>query len=160
MLYHNFDDTCLNDFKSVLPYMMHPLQSGITYLGFNLKPLNYRVADWFWLLNKFEKRIKHWAFKYLSLGGRLVLVNAVLSSIPIYWMGLAPLPSTILQKIRRVIFNFLWGSTDLIFRYHLSNWQDLSIPKAAGGWGIKNLFFFSQALRLNVFWKAMHSNGL
>ena len=84
MLYHNFDDSCLNDFKAVLPYKMHTLQSGITYLGFQLKPLNYRVADWFWLLHKFEKRINHWAFKYLSLGERLVLINAVLTNIPVY----------------------------------------------------------------------------
>ena len=138
-LYHNFDDTCLNDFRAALPYKMLPIQSGITYLGYQLKPLNYRVADWFWLLQKFEKRINHWAYKYLSLGGRLVLVNAVLSSIPVYWMGLAPLPCTILKKLRRSLFNFLWGSTESSFKYHLSIWNDLSRPKYYGGWGIKNL---------------------
>ena len=139
LLYHNFNDDSLNDFKAALPYKMLPLQSGISYLSYHLKPLSYRVADWHWLLQKFEKRINHWAYKYLSLGGRLVLVNAVLSSIPVYWMGLAPLPGSILQKLRSTMFNFLWGSSDISFKFHLENWRDLSWPKELGGWGIKNL---------------------
>ena len=58
------------------------------------------------------------------------------------------------------MFNFLWGSSDISFKYHLSNWIDLSRPKIFGGWGIKNLSWFNQALRLNVFWRAIHSKGL
>ena len=80
-----------------------------------------------------------------------VLVNAILSSIPVFWMGLAPLPCSILKMLRSAMFNFLWGSSDITFKYHLANWQDLSRPKDYGGWGIKNPYWFNQALRLNVF---------
>ena len=160
LLFHNFSDACLVDFKAAMPYNILPLQLGITYLGYQLKPLSYRVADWNWLLNKFEKKIKHWAFRYLSLGGRLVLVNSVLASIPVYWMGLAPIPCSILQKLRKLMFNFLWGSTDTSFKFHLTKWNDISRPKSQGGWGIKDLTCFNKALRLNVFWKALHSKGL
>ena len=95
-LYYNLNNDCLNDFMGVLPYRMLPIQSGLNYLGYLLKPLGYRVNDWYWLLQKFEKRINHWTFKYLSLGGRLILVQSILSSIPVYWMGLAALPASIL----------------------------------------------------------------
>ena len=105
---------------------MHPLQSGLTYLGYFLKPMSYKVSDWYWLLQRFEKKISHWSYKNLSLGGRLVLVKAVLTSIPVYWMGLAPLPVSILQKLRSMMFNFLWGSSAISFKYHLTNWKDLS----------------------------------
>ena len=84
----------------------------------------------------------------------------VLSSIPVYWMGLAPIPATILQKLRSIIFNFLWGSSENNSRYHLASWRDLSWPKEYGGWGIKNLLWFSLALRLKSLWRILHSKGL
>ena len=95
-LYYYIDTDSLNAFAGVLPYRMSPLQSGFNYMGYYLKPLGYRVNDWLWIIQKLEKRISHWTFQYLSLGGRLILVQSVLSSIPVYWMGLAPIPATIL----------------------------------------------------------------
>ena len=96
----------------------------------------------------------------MSLGGRLILVQSVLSSIPVFWMGLAPISATILQKLRRIMFNFLWGSTDNKSRYHLVSWWDLSWPKELGSWGIKNLHLFSIALHLKNLWRILHSKGL
>ena len=96
----------------------------------------------------------------LSLGGRLILVQALLSNIPVYWLGLAPIPIYVLHKLRSITFAFLWGSSDKNHRYHLVNWQCLSWPKEYGGWGIKNLLWFSIALRLKNFWMVLLNNGL
>ena len=139
---------------------MIPLHSGFNDLGYFLKPLGYRVNDWLWIIQRFEKRISHWTYKYISLGCILILIKSVLSSIPVYWMGLAPLPASILQKLRRIMFNFLWGSSNNNCKYHLASWKDLSWPKEHGGWGIKNLPWFSLALRLKTFWRILHSKGL
>jgi len=125
-----------------------------------LKLLGYRVNDWLWIIQRFEKRISHWTYKYISLGGRLILIQSVLSSIHVYWMGLAPLPASILQKLRRIMFNFLWGSSNNNCKYHLASWKDLSWPKEHGGWGIKNLPWFNLALCLKTFWRILHSKGL
>ena len=43
--------------------------------------------DWLPLIEKIKKRLAGWKGKSLSLGGRLTLVNMVLSSIPIYLMS-------------------------------------------------------------------------
>ena len=118
-------------------YRMLPLQSGFNYLGYFLKPLGYRVNDWQWIILKFEKRISHWTNKFLSLGGRLILIQSVLSSIPVYWMGLILFLASIHHKLRRIMFNFLWGSSVNKCKYHLVSWKDLSWPKEQGGWGIK-----------------------
>ena len=96
----------------------------------------------------------------MSLGGRLILIQSVLSSIPVYWMGLALILATILHKRRSIMFNFLWGSNDNKCRYHLVSWKDLLWPKELGGWGIKNLHLFSIALRLKNLWRILHSKGL
>ena len=58
------------------------------------------------------------------------------------------------------MFNFLWGSTSTNRKYHLAKWMDLSWPKELGGWGIKNLSWFSMALRLKFFWSTLQSGGL
>ena len=96
----------------------------------------------------------------LSLGGRLILVQSILCSIPIYWMGLAPIPAAILNKLRSITFAFLWGSNSNTRRYHLASWSDLSWPKKFEGWGIKNLYWSSTVLRLKNFWEVLFCDSL
>ena len=75
-------------------------------------------------------------------------------------MGLAQIPATILQKLRSIMFNFLWGSLDNNRKYHLESWNDLSWPNKFGGCGIKNLHWFNISLRLKNMWRILHSEGL
>ena len=112
------------------------------------------------MVSKFEKKISHWTNMLLSMGGRLVLIRAVLSSIPIYWLSLIPIPSSILDKLRKVIFSFLWGSSVKHKKYHLVDWHILARPTSHGGWGIKHLPSFSLSLRMKSFWLAVHSKGI
>jgi hypothetical protein len=44
-------------FKVIFPYKFADLSVGFRYLGFYLKPTNYRVEDLCWLIAKFERRI-------------------------------------------------------------------------------------------------------
>ena len=90
----------------------------------------------------------------------MVLIKVVLTSLPVYWMALVPLPKSILGKLKSMIFFFLWGSLGNKKKYHLVDWLSLSKPIAQGGWGIKNLDWFSTSLRLKFFWLALCGNGL
>ena len=83
-LYNNVDVDNRTEIAKALPYKMENITAGFMYLGYFLKPLGYRVRDWHWLIQKFEHWISHWAHKLLSLGGCLTLVQAVLTSIPVY----------------------------------------------------------------------------
>ena len=65
------------------PYILKPMDEGFKYPGFVLKPNAYCFKDWMWLYKKIESRIGCWTFKFLSIGGRLVLLKAVLQSIPV-----------------------------------------------------------------------------
>ena len=82
-LFNHVDEDILGGIACVLPYKMEPIVSGFKYLGYFLKPLGYKVSDWNWLIQKYEKRIHTWTHKLLSLGGHLILVQAVLSSLPV-----------------------------------------------------------------------------
>lgn len=55
----------------------------ITYLGVPLHWKTLSVADWNPLINKIEKRLQSWKGSLLSLGGRVTLLNSVLSTIPL-----------------------------------------------------------------------------
>ena len=92
-LQNGMEEENLQRITDILPYRTDDFRKGFTYLGYFLKPSGYLVKDWLWLVSKFEKKISHWTNRLLSIGGRLVLIRAVLSSIPVYWMALVPIPS-------------------------------------------------------------------
>jgi len=75
------------------------LEDGLIYLGYKLKPLGYKIADWTWLISKMEKRLNTWYYKYLSRASRLILIKVVLEATPVYWMSLALIPLDILSRI-------------------------------------------------------------
>lgn len=59
------------------------------------------------VLEKCEKKLSRWKAEYLSLGGRLTLINTVLDALPTYMMTLFPSPASVVQrldKIRRSFF--------------------------------------------------------
>jgi hypothetical protein len=96
-LLQNTDKIFKHNATSVFDIKIENLDQGMKYLGFFLKPNKYRVNDWLWLLKKIEKRIGNWAFRWLSLGGRLTLANSVLHSIHVYWLNLVKLPSSVIH---------------------------------------------------------------
>jgi len=59
----------VDTFKVFPPYNFAELVDGLNYLGFFLKLDNYKVANWRWLITKFENRISQWCNRWLSLGG-------------------------------------------------------------------------------------------
>ena len=106
-----------------------------------------------WLYKKIENRIGCWNFKFLSRGGRLVLLKAILQSIPVYWDTIAYIPKGILQKLRKKLFSFPWSAKRHAEGIPLAKWQFISSPKELGGWGIKNLFLFCQSLAAKALWR-------
>lgn len=112
-----------------------PLENGFKYLGYFLKPNYYGKTDWIWLLWKVEKRLECWAYIWLSLGGRLILVKAVLESIHVYWMSLAHIPVSILHGIRKKMMHFLWSGGGNKSKFHLVSWSTISLHKSMVGGG-------------------------
>jgi hypothetical protein len=118
------------------------------------------MEDWYWLLEKFEFRINHWCNRTLSLGGSYILIKSVLESLPIYWLALAYVPISILNKIRQNIFSFLWTGYKKKNCFHLCKWELLSKPKQYGGWGFQNLYLSYRALASNTLWRVLMKPGI
>ena len=96
----------------------------------------------------------------LSFGGCLVLIRSVLTGIPVYWFSLFPITASIIDRLRKLIFSFLWGSSSNISKFHLMNWKELAKPISQGGWGIKHLPSFNLSLRLKSFWRVLNYSGI
>ena len=48
---------------------------------------------------RFEKKLSGWKGKLLTVWGRLVLINSVLSSLPMFMMSFFEVPKGVLKKI-------------------------------------------------------------
>jgi hypothetical protein len=158
--YWGLSETELCSLKASLPFSFIELSQGFNYLGYVLKPGAKNFEDWRWLVAKFERKINFWCNKWLSIGGRLILVSSVLQSMAVFWMSLEKIPSSILNLLRRLSFNFLWNGQNDTKRFHLCSWETISKPIQAGGWGLKNLAIFNTALLANSFWRALTHNSL
>ena len=68
-LYNNVDDGTISRITRSLPFKTQLMSNGFSYLGYFIKPMGYFVKDWLWLVKKFENKISHWSFRFLSMGG-------------------------------------------------------------------------------------------
>ena len=92
--------------------------------------------------------------------GRLVLIRLVLTGIPVFWLSLVPIPVSILDKLIKVIFSYLWGTTSNYKKFHLADWQLLAHPTSLGGCEIKHFPSFSLSLIMKCFWLVINSDGI
>eukprot|EP00253_Pinus_taeda_P030603 PITA_30603 len=144
----------------VFPYEILPLDQGLKYLGFRLKPTCQRIADWVWLVAKLEKRLTGWSFRYLFRAGRLVLIKSVLEATPVFWMALTWIPRNILGRLKQLCSRYLWNGNQDKRIFAWISWKKITLPKKWGGWGLKDLPDFAMALAAKMGWLLLSSQNL
>jgi hypothetical protein len=75
-------------------------------------------------------------------------------------MALVAIPVSVLNKIRQLIYSFLWSGGSDKKHLHLSSWDSIARPKYLGGWGLRNIFLFSKALATNSLWRVLANDGI
>jgi hypothetical protein len=74
-------------------------QCPFRYLGILMHHKKISNADWKVVEDKFEKKLSCWKEKPLSYGGRLVLINSVLSSLAMFMLSFYEVPKEVLHKL-------------------------------------------------------------
>jgi hypothetical protein len=69
------------------------------YLGIPMNHKRLNNKDWKMVEDRFQKKLSSWKGKLLSYGGRLVLINSVLSSLAMFIMSFPKVPKGILKKL-------------------------------------------------------------
>lgn len=77
-----------------------------------------------------------WKANLLSFAGRLVLTEAVTSTIPNYAMQCIALQAKVLANVDMLNCNFLWGSSENKKKFHLVGWNKITRYKKEGGLGV------------------------
>jgi hypothetical protein len=90
------------------------------------------------VINRFEKRLSNWKGKFLSSGGRLMLINSVLSSLPISMMSFFKIPVGVLEKLDVIRSRFFWQGGHHNKKYRLVKWKIICQPKELCVLGVAN----------------------
>jgi len=88
--------------------------------------VNHRKeSTWEPLIQQISNRLGSWHNRFVSLGGRVVIINSILNSIPIFYLSFIKIPSRVCR------------------------------PKKNGGSGIKDLRWVNQAMLGKWRWRLL-----
>jgi hypothetical protein len=145
-----------------------------TYLGLPLSNTRPTVQDCLPLAHRVERRLINTSI-FLNQGGKLQLVNSVLSSLLAFYMCSIKVPIDTLNQVDKYRRHCLWEGGDInAKKIALASWILVTWPKSKGGLGViklriqneavlmKNLDkFFSKADLpwVKLIWNKYYSNG-
>ena len=138
-------------------------QSGkypFRYLDISMHFRKLSNADWRIIEEKFEKKQSSWKGKHMSVGGRLVLINSVLTSLTMFMLSFFEVPKGVLEKLDYFRSRFFWQSDEHKKKYRLVKWSILCQPKEIGGLGIKNLDIQNRCLLSKWLFKLINEEGI
>ncbi|KAM0837795.1 hypothetical protein ACQ4PT_061397 [Festuca glaucescens] len=142
-------DVAVVDQELHCPVVPFPLR----YLGLPLTLRKPSAAQLQYLVDSVANKLPGWRASLLDRGGRLELVRATLSAMPIFAMMSLDLPVKTLLAIEKIIRGFLWkGRKDVKGGHCLVAWNKVCAPKEWGGLGIPNLRMMNVALRARWLW--------
>jgi hypothetical protein len=118
------------------------------------------IAEWKLVEERLQKRLSSWKGKLLSLGGRLVLVNSVLTNMVLYMISFFILPKGVLHKLDYYRSRFFWQGDSEKKKYRLVKWSVVCRPKDMGGLGVHDLEVKNSALLGKWLFKLLTENGI
>ena len=89
-----------------------------TYLGLPLSAPLKSVTVWDGVEERFRRRLAMWKRQYISKRGRATLIRSTLSNLPIYFMSLLRLPSSVRRRLEQIQKDFLLRGGNLERKPH------------------------------------------
>ncbi|XP_074271535.1 uncharacterized protein LOC141595466 [Silene latifolia] len=123
------------------------------YLGLPLATSKLKLSMYDSLVTKIQKCIHHWFSHALSYAGRAQLLNSVIFGLDNFWCSSLLLPKEVIHHINKISKDFFWnipvGTRRLVFK----SWSTICAPWTYGGFNIKDLLSWNQALLMKWVWK-------
>ena len=123
------------------------------YLGFPIKHKGVARNGLNFVVERVLNKLSGWKAKFLSFAGRSVLVKSVMSVIPNYVMQGEALPVYLCEKLDKINWGFLWGSTRDKKKLHLVGWNKIIQPKEEGGLDIQAVRAKNVVLLAKLNWR-------
>jgi hypothetical protein len=121
-----------------------------TYLGLPLSSSKPSIQEFLPLDHRVERRLISTAM-FLTQGGKLLMVNLVMSCLPTFFMSTLKVSVEIIKQIDRYRRHCLWRDGDLNARKPpLASWKMVCKPKNKGGLGVIKLRLQNDVLLLKI----------
>jgi hypothetical protein len=130
------------------------------YLGI---PIHFRKltnGEWNEVETRFARKLGCWKGKLLSYGDRLVLINSVLLSLPMFMLSFLEVPVGVRKRLDFYRSRFFWQSDENKKKYRLTKWNIICRPKDQGGLGIEVLELKNRCLLSKWLFKLLHEQGV
>ena len=110
-----------------------------SYLGIPIHHRKLANREWKSIEDRFEKKLSYWKGKLMTYGGRLILINSVLTSMPMFLLSFFEVPVGVRKRLDFYRSRFFWQGDENKTKYRLAKWDIICRPKDQGGLGIENL---------------------
>ncbi|MCH81819.1 ribonuclease H protein, partial [Trifolium medium] len=149
---HFMNTACnfLNCKKGVIPF---------GYLGLPVGANPRRCSTWEPLIDKIRRRLRSWGNRFISLGGRIVLINSVLNAIPIFHLSFMKAPTAVIKKIVRIQREFLWGGIKGGRKISWVSWKEVCKPRCQGGLGVRDVGKVNLSLLIKWRWRLIQNEN-
>ncbi|XP_058762490.1 uncharacterized protein LOC131635874 [Vicia villosa] len=122
------------------------------FLGFLVGGNHRRTRFWRSVLEKMKDKLGSWRGMLLSIGGRVTLLNNVLSNLPSFSLSFYKAPIKVINEIRKIQRQFLWNGVGDRRGISWVKWDSICRSKDKGGLGVKDVATFNQALLSKWIW--------
>jgi len=122
------------------------------YLGIPLIARPMHKSIWEPVLNKLQDKVKNWTFRVLNVARRLVMIKAVLQSIPFFMLSTLLAPKGVLEQFRSIQTYFLWSKQETKKKWALVSWDKICKPKRQGGLGLDGQEILNKVLGAKLWW--------
>ena len=130
------------------------------YLGVPIHYRRLRNDEWQPVECRFEDKLGCWKGKKLSYGDRLVLVNSVLTSLPMFMLSFLELPKGVRKRLDFFRSRFFWQNDENKRKYRLTKWNIICRPKDQGGLGVEVLELKNKCLLSKWLFKLLNEEGV
>ncbi|KAK2433359.1 hypothetical protein QL285_018637 [Trifolium repens] len=149
----NIPDSWVSEAASVLRCRVGRIP--FLYLGLPIGGNPRRLAFWDPVVTRLKTRLSGWKSRFLSFGGRLVLIKSVLTSLPVYALSFFKAPSGIISSIDSLLIKFFWGGCEVSRKISWVSWKSICLRQEHGGLGVRRLREFNLALLAKWCWRML-----
>ncbi|XP_059277795.1 uncharacterized protein LOC132031972 [Lycium ferocissimum] len=131
---------------------MHRKEWPIKYFGCPLFVGRMKIIYFSEMVHNITRRIHTWHARFLSKGGKIVLVKHILLAMPVHLLATMKPPKGTFEQLEGAINSFIWNDNDTKRKYHWRKWESMCLPNEEGGVGFRCLRDVSEAFIAKQWW--------